>query len=105
MVDKNKFVLPEVEQIALIVKDLETTAAYLSSSLGIGPFRISERYGPTKVCGEPTLAKRKLGIVKMGRMSRWVAIQADIWVGDYAANFVTGDSKLTSGILFGGRSK
>ena len=66
MVAKNKFVLPEVEQIALIVKDLETTAAYLSSSLGIGPFRISERHGPTKVHGEPTLAKRKLGIAKMG---------------------------------------
>ena len=65
MIKKNKFVLPEVEQIALIVKDLETTAAYLSSSLGIGPFRISERYGPTKVYGEPALAKRKLGIGKM----------------------------------------
>ena len=66
MVDKEKFVLPKVEQIALIVKDLETTMAYLSSSLGIGPFRISERCGPTKVNGAPTLAKRKLGIAKMG---------------------------------------
>ncbi|MFH1639973.1 MAG: VOC family protein [Chloroflexota bacterium] len=63
---ENKFVLPEVEQVALIVKDLEQTAAYLSASLGIGPFRISERSGPTEVNGNPTVAKRRLGIAKMG---------------------------------------
>ncbi len=66
MADQSKFVLPAVEQVALIVKDLEATAAYLSSSLGIGPFRISERHGATRVNGKPTLAKRKLGIANMG---------------------------------------
>jgi hypothetical protein len=66
MVDQGKFVLPPVEQVALIVKNLEKTAEYLSSSLGIGPFRISERHGLTEVYGEPTLARRKLGIARMG---------------------------------------
>ncbi len=66
MADRNTFVLPRVEQVALIVKDLETTATYLSATLGIGPFRISERRGPTKVYGKPTVASRKLGIANMG---------------------------------------
>ena len=66
MVMENKFVLPKVEQVAIIVKDVELTAAYLSSTLGIGPFRISERSGETMVYGKRTLAKRRLGIAEMG---------------------------------------
>lgn len=66
MVTDNKFVLPKVEQVAITVKDLEATAAYLSSALGIEPFRISERSGPVTVGGKPALAKRRLGIAKMG---------------------------------------
>ena len=46
MVADDKFVLNKMEQVALIVKDLERTAACLSSTLGIEPFRISERSSP-----------------------------------------------------------
>ena len=63
---ENKFVLPKMEQVALIVKDLESTAAFLSASLGIGPFNFSERSSPVTVGGKPSFAKRKLGIAKMG---------------------------------------
>jgi catechol 2,3-dioxygenase-like lactoylglutathione lyase family enzyme len=63
---ENKFVLPKMEQVALIVKDLESTAAFLSSTLGIGPFNFSERSSPVTVGGKPSFAKRKLGIAKMG---------------------------------------
>ncbi len=66
MVADKKFILPKVEQVALIVKDLEKTAAFLSSTLGIEPFRISERSSPVTVNGKPTFAKRKLGIANMG---------------------------------------
>ncbi|MBM2824646.1 MAG: methylmalonyl-CoA/ethylmalonyl-CoA epimerase [Dehalococcoidales bacterium] len=63
---ESKFVLPKVEQVAVVVDDLEATAAYLSASLGIEPFRISERSGPVTVNGRPTRAQRKLGIARMG---------------------------------------
>ena len=66
MVTDSKFVLPRVEQVAVIVRNLEETAAYLSSTLGIEPFRISERSGPVTVGGKPATAKRRLGIAKMG---------------------------------------
>ncbi len=66
MAVEKKFVLPKVEQVAMAVKDLESTAAYLSSCLGIGPFQISDRYSSTMVHGKPTMAKRKVGIASMG---------------------------------------
>lgn len=55
-----------MEQVALIVKDLQVTAAFLSDTLGIGPFIFSERNSPVTVSGKPSFAKRKLGITKMG---------------------------------------
>jgi methylmalonyl-CoA/ethylmalonyl-CoA epimerase len=64
----NEFVLPKVEQVALIVKDREAVAEFLSSSLGIGPFRMSERSGPVTVSGKPSKATRRLGIAMMGGM-------------------------------------
>ncbi len=63
---EDNFVLPKVEQVAIIVDDLESTAAFLSSSLGIESFRISERSGPVTVNGKSTRAKRRLGIATMG---------------------------------------
>ena len=63
---ENKFVLPKMEQVALIVKDLQATAAFLSDTLGIGPFIFSERNSPVTVNGKPSFARRKLGIAKMG---------------------------------------
>ncbi|MDD5082069.1 MAG: VOC family protein [Dehalococcoidales bacterium] len=65
MAAKGKLVLPRVAQIALIVKNMEKTASYLSSSLGIGPFQFSERVGPATVDGKPTQARRKLGIIEL----------------------------------------
>ncbi len=63
---ESKFVLPKMEQVALIVKNMEETAAFLSESLGMGPFQFSERSSPVTVGGKPSFAKRKLGIAKMG---------------------------------------
>ena len=63
---ENKFVLPKVEQVAVICKDLDSTAAFLSKTLGIGPFVFSERNSPVTVDGKPSNARRKLGIAPMG---------------------------------------
>ena len=63
---ESKFVLPKMEQVALIVKDVNATAAFLSETLVIGPFTFSERDSPVTVNGKPSHARRKLGIAKMG---------------------------------------
>ncbi len=66
MAPEKKLTLPKIDQIALIVKDLNQTAEYLSSSLGLEPFRITERNSPVTIGGKPTTANRRLGLAQMG---------------------------------------
>jgi hypothetical protein len=98
MVSSNGFTLPEVEQIALIVKDLEQTAAYLSDSLGIAPFTISERHSPTKVDGKPAFSRRKLGIASMGGIELEL-IQA-LEEGTPYYDFITANGEVLQHIRF-----
>ena len=63
---EKKFTLPKVEQVAVICKDLDSTAAFLASTLGIGPFVFSERNSQVTVDGKQSNARRKLGIAPMG---------------------------------------
>jgi methylmalonyl-CoA/ethylmalonyl-CoA epimerase len=63
---EKKFVLPRVEQVAVICKDRDATAAFLAETLGIGPFVFSERNSPVTVNGKPSHARRRLAIAPMG---------------------------------------
>ena len=66
MAQEKKFVLPKVDQIALICKNLDNTAAYLTSALGLEPFRIHERNNEVAVGGKKTTANRRLGVAQLG---------------------------------------
>lgn len=68
MVEEKKFVMPKFNQVALVVKDLESTAAFLSDSLGIGPFQICDRNMPRTIYGKTSMAKRRVGNAKMGEV-------------------------------------
>lgn len=63
---EGKLILPKVAQVALTVNDLQATAAFLSETLGIGPFQLSERISSTKLNGKDIKARRKIGTAKMG---------------------------------------
>lgn len=68
MAQNNRISLPKVEQVGIAVKDLEKTSAYLSSVLEIEPFQILERTGPATAYDKPTVARRKLGLTRIGGM-------------------------------------
>ena len=66
--DQSSIVLPPVHQIGLVVRDLERTAAFYTSTFGIGPFSIvpEVKFDGVMVRGQPTKGKVKVAFADSG---------------------------------------
>jgi methylmalonyl-CoA/ethylmalonyl-CoA epimerase len=65
--ERSIVVLPPVEQIGIVVKDLDRSMAFYQSMFGWGPFRVSE--STVKGClyrGRPTDCRLKMAFAKSG---------------------------------------
>ncbi len=62
----DKMTAPRLNQVSTVVDDVEATAAYLTDSLGIGPWRIFENRNAVMVFGKPTTARRKVATTMVG---------------------------------------
>ena len=68
MVDDASIVLPPVHQIGMVVRDLQKTADFYYSTVGIGPFSIvpEMRFDGVILRGQPTDSKVRLGFADSG---------------------------------------
>lgn len=64
---RSEFRLPPLSQIGVVVRDVETTAAFYTSMFGIGPFKIDE-FAPDRYRyrGVQTRFREKLGKAMLG---------------------------------------
>jgi len=65
-----KYTLPPVTQIGVVVKDLERAAKYYETTFGLGPFRIFEfAVNEMKVRGKPvSLERMRIGFARTGQL-------------------------------------
>ena len=65
---ESPIVLPPVDQIGLVVRDLEKTAAFYHSTFGIGPFSIvpEVRFEGVILRGQPSNSKIKVAFADSG---------------------------------------
>ena len=66
---KGKVVLPPVSQVGIIVKDMEKTVEFCSSTFGIGPFKTREvNLEGVMFRGKPTTVKQKIAFAQAGQV-------------------------------------
>jgi len=66
---KGKVVLPPVNQVGIVVKDLEKTIQFHSLTLGIGPFKIREfKLEGAMLRGKPTNVKMRVALAQAGQV-------------------------------------
>ena len=64
---KERFKLPDVSQIGVIVKDIDRTIQYYESTLGIGPWvRLDIEYRDRMLRGKPADFKYKMAFASLG---------------------------------------
>src|SRR5512136_1045690 len=70
MAGQSSVVLPPVDQIGLVVRDLERTAAFYYSTFGLGPFSIvpEVRFDGVILRGRPTDSKVKVAFADSGQV-------------------------------------
>ncbi|MCX6000068.1 MAG: VOC family protein [Chloroflexi bacterium] len=67
MTSTAKVALPPVSQIGIVVRDIAQTAAYYTSTLGIGPFSIIDvKMDNAILRGKPVAYKFKVGFARSG---------------------------------------
>lgn len=61
---------PQIDQVGVVVKDLDTAMKYYTSSFGIGPFRVIESsFTDMTLYGKPADFKIKMAFADMGPVS------------------------------------
>lgn len=62
-----KFVLPELAQVGVVVKDIDQAMHYYSTTFGIGPFRVIDFDFPDATLhGKPVSLKLRIALARMG---------------------------------------
>ena len=67
MEQSEKFVLPELAQVGVVVKDIDQAVNYYSTTFGIGPFRLFDLDIPNVTLhGKPISLKFRAAFTRMG---------------------------------------
>lgn len=67
MEQSEKFVLPDLAQVGVVVEDIEQAVNYYSKNFGIGPFRIIDMEIPNATLhGKPIALKVRIALARMG---------------------------------------
>ena len=66
---KGKVALPSVSQVGIVVKDLDRTVEFYSSTFGIGPFEIREsNLEGVMLRGKPTTGRLRIAFAQAGQV-------------------------------------
>lgn len=68
-IDKPEISIGDIDQVGIIVRDIQKTIDFYTSSLGIGPFHVFEQYHPNLIVrGKVSPSRTRFAIAQVGKL-------------------------------------